>query len=184
MFVGVSKNIGNGFRVGLGTKLGGGKKPSSKELNTKEFQEFMHKVQADINNALLVFLEANGQSYKKLVKSKVDLDDVFKDNSDYQEFISIFNQTKRDIEKVLYSGDSGVVAKRAITESVFALKEFMDSKYPNVVPKEKIKKPMNKFLKWFLIIFAILFFVGLFGEDKKDNIAQQETTSSTQTISK
>lgn len=179
MFVGVSKNIGNGFRVGVGTKLGGGKKPSSKELNTKEFQEFMQKVEDDINNSLLIFLEANGQSYKELVKSKADLDEVFKDNSDYKEFISLLNQTKRDIEKILYSGDSGVVAKRTITDSVFSLKEFIDNKYPNITPKEKIKKPMNKFLKWFLIFlgFIIISNIIAINDLKNQNIQATQTTS-------
>lgn len=184
MFIGVSKNVGNGFRIGVGTKLGGSKKNSSKELNTKEFIEFMEKVQYDINYALLVFLEANGQSYKKLVKSKEDLNDIFKDNSDYMEFISIFNQTKRDIEKILYSGDSGIIAKRSITESIFTLKEFIDNKYPNIVPKEKIKDSSTSFLKWFLIFIGVIVFLSMVSSNAQEKKNKQLDSNSAKSISK
>lgn len=172
MFVGISKNLGNGFRIGLGTKLDGSNKISAKELNTQEFKIFLNKVEQDLNNFLLIFIKANNQNYNELVSSKADLDDVFKDNDNYEEFVSILSKTKKDIDKILYTGDTGVVAKRAITESIFTLKEYIDNKYPNIIPdvitKEKAKKPMNKFLKWFLIIFGILMFLSILGQNKED----------------
>jgi len=135
MFVGVSKNIGNGFRVGVGTRLSGGKKgSSSKELKTAEFSQFMNKVQDELNTIVATFIEANGHDFKKLMKEKTDLDELFANNENYDEFISRFRKAKTTIEKVLFAGDDGVVAKRAITDEIFELKEFIEKCYPGFVP--------------------------------------------------
>lgn len=133
MFLGVSKNVGNGFRIGVGTKIGGGKspKPSNKKLRSDEFSTFMLKVQTDMNSGLLAFIENNGQNFKQLQKSKADLDEVFADNEKYKEFMSIYNQAREDIDKVLYTADDGIIAKRSITDAVFNVKNFISREYPN-----------------------------------------------------
>lgn len=184
MFLGVSKNVGNGFRVGVGTKIGGSKKPSSKDLQTTEFREFLKKVENDMNEALVIFVEANGKDFKKLEKSKADLDEVFKDNPKYHEFIGLFRDKKMDIDKILYSGDSGVVAKRAITDSIFELKAFLNKEYPGFKPKYKIRQEsilsrLFKFIaKAALILFIFAFLVAFFA-DKPNSKETQNTAKST-----
>lgn len=145
----------------------------NKVFKTIDFQEFMKKVEKDFEYCLLVFLEAKNKNYNEIVKAKIDLDSLFLDSEDYKEFKQIYNKARQDIEKVLYSEDNGIVAKRNITNAIFSLKNYIIEKYPNTIVKQKIKKPMNKFLKWFLIILAILFFIGLFSDKNQNNINTQ-----------
>jgi len=168
MFVGVSKNIGGGFRIGIGTKIGSGnKKPSNKELQTQEFISFLKQVEDDLNNALFIFIEANGEDYYQLLKDEIDLDEIFKDNEKYHIFIKIYNDAKYEIEKILYSGDSGIVAKRAITEAVFSVKKFINREYPNFKPKIRPKWIFHKIvifiLKGILLVFLFFLVFGIVG---------------------
>lgn len=134
MFLGVSKNIG-GFRVGVGTRISGRNKgPTNRELNSAEFSAFMKKVQAEINTAVATIIEANGYDFNQLQKENADLNEVFSENEDYKEFISIFESSKLNIDKVLFSGDNGVVAKRTITDELFKIKEFINKTYPGFTP--------------------------------------------------
>ena len=171
MFVGFSKNIGGGFRIGIGTKIGSNKKINNKELQTREFQDFLKQVEIDLKNSLMTFVEANGEDYYKLLKDKVDLDDVFKDNKKYHIFIKIYSDAKYEIEKILYSGDSGIVAKRGITEAVFNIKRFINEEYPNFKPKFNIKMYIHKIFtfiwKSILVIF-ILLLLTMFNIDSKN----------------
>ena len=184
MFVGVSKNIGGGFRIGIGTKIGSGnKKPSNKELQTQKFISFLKQVEDDLNNALFIFIEANGEDYYQLLKDEIDLDEIFKDNEKYHIFIKIYNDAKYEIEKILYSGDSGIVAKRAITEAVFSVKKFINSEYPNFKPKIKpewiFHKIVTFILKGILLVFLFFLVFGIVGvmsqKDKqtKDTIKKE-----------
>jgi len=180
MFLGLSKNVGNGFRIGVGTQLKS-KKPSSKELNTKEFQEFMEKVENDLQEAIIIIVEANGYDFKEVLKGKSDFDEKMKDNQIYKQFEELTNEVSTEIEKVLYSGDNGVVAKRKITDSVFKIKTFINETYPNFQPKYKPKKKAGilKAIFWIFVIFMILSAIA--GNDKKPTT---DKTSTQQTIQK
>lgn len=166
MFVGLSKNIGGGFRVGVGTRVGGkGSKPTKEQLKDKEFIDFMQTAQYDMNVALVTFVEANNQDYKQIVKNNTDLDELFKDNDDYKEFISLFEKAKTKIDKIIYTGETGVIAKRKIASEIFDLKDFLSKKYPNFQTKYKVKKGSSgffsklfTFMKWF---FAFVVFMSI-----------------------
>ena len=62
MYLGLSKNLGGGFRVGVGTKLGGSKKPSK----NNDFQKFIESAQTEFNNAFCDFIAANGLDINEL----------------------------------------------------------------------------------------------------------------------
>lgn len=170
MFVGASKNIGGGFRIGLGTKIGGGKKQTQEQLKDKEFQKFLNTVQNDMNIFLITFIEANNKDFKEIEKSKVDLDEIFKDNEDYKNFIELYQSVKNKIDKVIYIGESGLVAKKHITNELFELKQFIETKYPNFEPKYKTNggafSKIKKIIKYFLIFMFIMFLIGLLGQGK------------------
>ena len=95
MYIGMSKNIGGGFRIGFGTKIGGRKTvPTSKELRTSEFNAFMQKVQNELDSALITYVKANGHDFDALENEQVDLDVLFKDSDDYDEFRNIVTNVK------------------------------------------------------------------------------------------
>lgn len=156
MFFGVSKNIG-GFRIGVGTRISGKKKgPTNKELKSAEFSAFMDKVQGELNTAIATLIEANGYDFNKLRKEKADLNEVFAGNEDYKEFISLFESAKSKIEKVMFSGDNGVVAKRTITDEVFKIKEFINRTYPGFTPASSNAVSTEKRRVGFILGFGIL----------------------------
>jgi len=160
MFVGASKNIGGGFRIGVGTRLGSKKKGmTAEQKKDKEFMEFLRTAQKDMNVVLVTFVEANGQDFKQLMKSKADLDEVFADNEDYPEFKKTFDDAKLKIDKILYSGDTGVTAKRQITNGVFELKNFIDTKYPNFKPKYKVGSTGGFFGFVKRVVYGVIFFI-------------------------
>jgi len=163
MFIGLSKDIGGGFRVGVGTRLGSGsKKPSNKELQSKEFVAFLRRVEEDLNEALMIFIEGNGHNLQQLIKKKTDLDELFRDNDKYDEFITIYNNAKYEIEKILYTGDSGVVAKRAITDVVYTVKNFINREYPNVKVKKKSRgSKIFSFIWKSIVVLLVLQFIAV-----------------------
>jgi len=170
MFIGISKNIGSGFRIGVGTKLNGFKKQTAEQLKDKDFQSFLNRVQNDMNKFLITFIEANGKDFKKIKKLDLDLDEIFKDNQDYKEFIELYYSVKNKIDKIIYMGESGLIAKKHITNELFELKQFIEIKYPNFEPNYKNSigffESIKKIIKYFLIFMIIMFIIGILGQNK------------------
>ena len=132
-----------GFRIGVGKKVGGvnfffskslsgstkkatTKGPSATELKDKEFSDFLHKTQKDSNHLIMDFFELNGYNPSRLSKEKIDIDDLFENDESYELFSELALSLKEQIEKVDYSGDTGIQAKRDIAEKLFALKGFIN----------------------------------------------------------
>ena len=132
-----------GFRIGVGKKVGGvnfffskslsgstkkatTKGPSATELKDKEFSDFLHKTQKDSNHLIMDFFELNGYNPSRLSKEKIDIDDLFENDESYELFSELALNLKEQIEKVDYSGDTGIQAKRDIAEKLFALKGFIN----------------------------------------------------------
>ncbi len=180
MFVGASKNIGGGFRIGVGTRLGSKKKGmTAEQKKDKDFMSFLSTAQKDMNEALVTFIEANGEDFKKLMKSKVDLDEVFLNNDDYKEFKETFDDAKLKIDKIIYSGDSGVYAKRQITNGIFEIKNFIDTKYPNFKPKYKIGSTggffgfIKRVVYGVILLTVALISIGIIASPSKDKTTTQ-----------
>ena len=132
-----------GFRIGVKKKVGGvnfffskslsgstkkatTKGPSATELKDKEFSDFLHKTQKDSNHLIMDFFELNGYNPSRLSKEKIDIDDLFENDESYELFSELALSLKEQIEKVDYSGDTGIQAKRDIAEKLFALKGFIN----------------------------------------------------------
>lgn len=160
MFIGISKNVGNGLRIGVGKRIGGRRKgPSAKQIKTKEFGEFLKKVEDELNIALITFVQANHLDYYELEKNDTRLESVIKDTETYEQFIDHLMSAQNEIEQVIFSGDEGVVARRKITESVYTVKNFINKKYPGFTPKLKKKKSMPLLVLFWI---GVLFFPYIF----------------------
>lgn len=139
------------FRVGVGKKIGGfnffigktistggsrrnsnsatkahSKQPSAKDIKDKEFQDFLYKCERDTNYLIMDFFELNGYDPKRLQREQIDLDDLFVDDESYETFSELVLSAKETIERVVYSGDTGIQAKRDISEKIFDLKGFIN----------------------------------------------------------
>ena len=108
------------------TKKATTKGPSATELKDKEFSDFLHKTQKDSNHLIMDFFELNGYNPSRLSKEKIDIDDLFENDESYELFSELALSLKEQIEKVDYSGDTGIQAKRDIAEKLFALKGFIN----------------------------------------------------------
>lgn len=140
--VGVGKKIG-GFNFFLGKTLSTGSstkrtttntkqaspKPkvlTAQEIKDREFQDFLLRCESDVNENIMEFFRLNGYDPLRLQRSKIDLDDLFYEDDSYQEFAELVLTTKEAIEKVVYSGDTGIQAKRDISDKFFVLKGFIN----------------------------------------------------------
>lgn len=128
--VGVGKKIGGiNFFLGKNLSSGSSKKndePSAKEKKDSEFQNFLYNCEFDVNKLIMEFFRLNGYDPLRLQREKIDLDDLFEGEDSYQEFSELVLVTKEAIEKVVYSGDTGIQAKRDISDNFFAIKAFIN----------------------------------------------------------
>lgn len=135
------------------------KKDKLCEYEKKEYENFisfMKKVEDDLNECLYLFLESKGTSYKELVKKGNNLKNVIPEESDYKDFINIFNNSKFKIEKILYREEYNSMARREITDNVFIVKDFINRNNTN---KQIIKKEVSilGIKKYKSLIFTIIF---------------------------
>lgn len=150
------------FRVGVGKKIGGinfflsksvsgssskVKKLSAKDLKDKEFNDFLRKCESDTNYAIMDFFRLNGYDPARLQRERIDLDDLFEGDESFEVFSELVLCAKEEMEKAMYSGDTGIQAKRDISEKIFELKGFIsrykardheNSKYPFLKQPEVI----------------------------------------------
>lgn len=124
------------FRIRGGKSLGGvsfsfGKtltnKPSAKEIKDKEFKNFLVKSSSDLNECVFSFIRLHGYDPKIIQKNSIDLDELFIGLESFENLKKLSLSAKDTIEKVIYSGDTGIKGKRDITDSIFDLKSFIKS---------------------------------------------------------
>lgn len=131
--VGVGKKIG-GVNFYLGKSLGGSSSksrgPSAKELKDRDFQDFLCKAEDDVNENIMRFFILNGYDPSRLQREGIDLDDLFEGDESYETFSELVLNAKEAVEKVAYSGDTGIQAKRDIAEKIFELKGFINRYKP------------------------------------------------------
>ncbi len=127
MFVGLSKNLGGGFRVGIGTRINlDNNKSNKKDEQQEEFINFINSMNDKILESIKIFIETNGYNFQELSRYEIDLDNLFLDSKKYDELIEISKEVKRVIERTIEIKDYGVVAKRKVSEEVYKLVDFVE----------------------------------------------------------
>ncbi|ABV68110.1 hypothetical protein Abu_1874 [Aliarcobacter butzleri RM4018] len=128
MFIGISKNLGNGFRIGIGTKinLDNNNKKNEKDKKEQEFQEFLNSMNTKTLDSVKKFVETNGYNFEEISKYEIDLDDLFIGSKKYEEFMKIVLDINKIAMRTLEIKDYGVVAKRKISDSVYNLVDFVE----------------------------------------------------------
>lgn len=176
MFLGISKYLGKGWRLGVGTKLGA----SSKEIREKEFSEFLQKAEQDLEAHMIGFAEANGEDYEQIKKENNNVSDVLKKYPNYAELVKLHNKAYDAINKILYSGNKGVTARRKITNSVYDVKNYFCQQYPDINVKSILDREKAHSYAWVIkLIVAILIIIFIFtlldNEPEQNKLNQVET---------
>jgi Ethanolamine utilization protein EutJ (predicted chaperonin) len=76
MFLGLSKNIGGGFRLGIGTRINlnqnNNNKISKKDEQEEEFITFINSMNEKSLNSIKKFIENSGYDFNKLSNAYLD----------------------------------------------------------------------------------------------------------------
>lgn len=160
MFVGFSKNLGNGFRVGIGGNLNSStrsNKPTQRELQKLERQEFLDRINENFNDALADCLLAQG------IFPDFELDPNIKSYTEIDETIRI----KEEFSKLFrVTNDGGRFTGKRKEELLLLLYEIQDI-FSKLNPKhplydkyyenqKKIKSPKGyTFTIWLCVITGI-----------------------------
>lgn len=129
MFVGLSKNLGGGFRLGIGTRINlnqnnNNNKSSKKDEQEEEFIKFINSMNEKSLNSIKKFIENSGYDFNKLGNYDIDLDELFVGNKKYEEFSKLVLEASKIITRTMEIKDYGVVAKRRISDKVYELVDF------------------------------------------------------------
>ncbi len=128
MFLGLSKNIGGGFRLGIGTRINlnqnNNNKISKKDEQEEEFITFINSMNEKSLNSIKKFIENSGYDFNKLSNYDIDLDELFVGNKKYEEFSKLVLEASKIITRTMEIKDYGVVAKRRISDKVYELVDF------------------------------------------------------------
>lgn len=128
MFLGLSKNIGGGFRLGIGTRINlnqnNNNKISKKDEQEEEFITFINSMNEKSLNSIKKFIENSGYDFNKLSNYDIDLDELFVGNKKYEEFSKLVIEARKIITRTMEIKDYGVVAKRRISDKVYELVDF------------------------------------------------------------
>ena len=179
MFLGISKHLGNGWRVGVGTRLKGSK-PNSKEIKEKEFNEFIDNANEDLKNHMKGFAEIHGEDYDEVMKDKGR---ILHKYDGYAEFLELYNHAMDTIDKIIYSGNKGVTARRKVTNDVYDVKNYFQNKFPGYEVQES-QIGQNSGYGWKILIFSmvlILAFISYMKESGTSEIKQSVSQTTIQT---
>lgn len=149
MYLGASTTIG-GIRVGF-------IKSFKNEIRNKEFNDFVEKVNKDIELLIKDLFYAKGYNSK----NKKDIQNIdIENDKELILFKTIINRAYDKIEKSLYAKDYGISTRRYLTNIVFELQEVININFPNY--KRTIKKEsfLSKIIKLVFIVLCIFLLVS------------------------
>ena len=166
MWVGFSKSLGGGFRVGVGTRLGSssGRKsrgPTQAQIAKYEKAAFLKEMAEEANRLLQEFLVNHSIDPIYANKKKLDIDQLFKDSSakkSYDLFVSSIKEIQEIINKVNYGGNLTGFRKDRLVDLVFNMRDIVERSGPglNVVADQLSEKYKKISIVIFFTIFAIL----------------------------
>ena len=178
MFVGLSKNLGGGFRLGIGTRINlnqnnNNNKSSKKDEQEEEFIKFINSMNEKSLNSIKKFIENSGYDFNKLSNYDIDLDELFVGNKKYEEFSKLVIEASKIITRTMEIKDYGVVAKRRISDKVYELVDFEEdySKNFNTYLEQGLTTPSKE------IDFSKYTFTNPMGIKKQENSSKEKDIS-------
>jgi hypothetical protein len=166
MFLGFSKSLGGGFRVGVGTRIGGGRRqakrgPTKAETAKLEKAQFIKKVANDSNRLLQEFLVNNNIDPSYAKRTNLDIDELFKNTENdlnYKKFAKSIIEIKETVNKLNYGGNLTEKRKETLVDLIFELQEIVNSGGPglNSLASEIDADLKKKSVITFLALWATL----------------------------
>lgn len=166
MWLGFSKHFGNGFRVGIGTKIGSSKKskaPTQQQIARLEKRAFLEKIADETNSLLYEYLANNNIDFKYIDKHNINLDALFKttDNfNHFNSFVKTIEEIKELLEKIQFGSNLTAKRKDHLIDLVFQLRKAVSETGPglnNIANQIAIESKKTAYK----IFFSILAFITI-----------------------
>ncbi|MCW0186545.1 hypothetical protein OJP00_08280 [Campylobacter lari] len=129
MFISFSKNLGNGFRIGIGHNFNNNYKPSKRDSNR---EEFILKVRNEIRNLIREMcnrLNVSQDTFEFAVEQscQIEISDILTESNckKISEISDIFSNIYELIEKVCFSKNLSTQTKEKITDLIFESKKII-----------------------------------------------------------
>jgi hypothetical protein len=162
MYLGFSKNLGGGFRIGIGTRFGSRKNNNSNKasLAKDEKQGFLEKMANLHNQYRTDFFQSRNIYYKLLEKiDKSDTGQLFKNKPDIENFKKanlISSELVEIFDKVKMGGYLTAKKKDKIIDLVYDLNQLNDKEDSELERKIKAINGTNKAVFIITIVATIL----------------------------
>ena len=178
MWLGLSKSLGGGFRVGVGTRIGTGSKgrsngPTQSQIAKYEKAAFLKNMAEEANQLLQEFLVNQSIDPAYINKKNIDIDLLFiksPEKENYEAFVLYITELKNIIDKVNYGGSLTASRKDKLIDLIFNMREVVENTGPGLnLVAEEISKRFKKisiitFSSIFSILSILVAIVLLFGE--------------------
>ncbi|MDR2099986.1 MAG: hypothetical protein LBP40_04050 [Campylobacteraceae bacterium] len=159
MYLGFSKNLGKGFKIGMGTKLGSSKKSATKSARARQ-QETADKVTSEINKAYHKFFRANNISKNEI--DNTDINEAFKDNKvvleDAKSLMKLYHMADEVVEKINMAGTMSASRRDKLIDITFEMKKIAD-KYENDTQEITLSQGIGKGFKKDIMIAALMLII-------------------------
>lgn len=173
MWLGFSKSLGGGFRVGVGTRLrfsSGRRSGGATQAQIAKFEkaDFLRKMAEEANGLLQEFLVNNNVEPSYSTKNRLDLDRIFENSSEkdsYKLFSSAIKEIQEIVNKVSYGGSLTGARKDKLVDLIFSMREIVERSGPglNIIAdqiSEKFKKISILILSSIFGVFLVLLIVS------------------------
>jgi hypothetical protein len=171
MWLGLSKSLGGGFRVGVGTRIGSRRKikgPTQAQIAKYEKTSFLKEIAEEANQLLKEFLVNNSIEPSYVEKRNLDMELLFKESpakEDYNRFIPSITELKNIIGRVDCGGNLTASRRDKIVDLIFSMREIVAGSGPglNLVADNISIKYKKISLITFSTIFLILWLMASIG---------------------
>lgn len=145
----------------------GTKKVLTFMIRDKRFKKSLKNVIEELNEQLVIFIEANGHKVEELQDKNIDLNETFSENKHFNEFMDKYFLLQQSIENAQYISENPIYIQRKIEGELKDIKDLNAKLYPEHKPKHKVVDYGNIFFstikKIFLAVMLFIIFVFLLG---------------------
>ena len=129
MWIGLSKNLGNGYKIGVGTRVGARARPTQRDLANFEKTEFLRKVATEVGDLLNNLLINNNIDPPIAKKYHIPTDQLLAANKQAEKSVAILskvNEINEILQKVAYGGNLTEKRRDSMIDLILELHRLID----------------------------------------------------------